>query len=524
MSTTVLERVNLSKDAHSYVKHYFGTDIRDYTPFTTADLTKTTGSNHDTYAGLTLCNRSSDMSAGGTPQIRLAKGNYSMWSTINGDVCRWKEEQHYGGGTSYITLLGTFGLKLARYFQDVDKGNGGIAHEAELPERTRDGINYSETDLDLVARVQVCVPGLIEEERCQAFPADSTKNLKPYGIFQEFGLGSSTDQAARAEFGVFTGSYAQNLQAGILRKNMGDFADEINPTTGVFCHNPNAGCAATLSDGRKTGVAAIKTFDTMALLQRNPNEYDYSLTRLPPEMVNGQLIIWGNPMGEMLVQALNYFAGLPSTNPADVLTETKYGFPVVSWQDPLSQQNTTRSQRYGNPICRPMYSLALSSSAMSFDGDADTDFQKLPNRKNSSLDNYVNLLGQQEGIHHTERSVGSVSGARTFGATCSKKMVENLSDVSGICPEAPAIGGTYQIAGASWYGNTSLIRSISSLGVLPSDFYTIKDALKVKTMGASLAGGVPRIEVPIPNQAGKYIYITPEAVFNDDTKIMPGVC
>lgn len=523
VSTTVLERVNLSKDSHSYVKHYFGTDIRNYTPFTMADLTKTTGSNKNKYTGLTLCNRSSDMGPYGTPQIRLAKGNYNMWSTINGDVCRWKEESHYWGiwqnAPYYEWQAGTFGEKLARYFVDKDKGNGDIAHETALPTRADDGIAYS-SDVDLVARIQVCVPGLIEEERCQAFPAGSAKNLKPYGIFQEFGLGSSADQAARAEFGVFTGSYAKNLQAGILRKNMGDFSDEINPDTGVFCHSPNAGCAGTLSDGRKTGVAAIKAFDAMALVQRGLNEYDGSMTRLPHEMVNGTLTAWGNPMGEMLVQVLNYFAGLPSTNPTDLKEETYWGFPVVDWQDPLSQKNINRSQRYGNPVCRPMYTMALSSSAMSFDDNAGGDFQKLPNRKNSSLDNYVNLLGQKEGINNSYRSVGSVM--RGFGSTCSKKLVGNLSDVTGLCPEAPAIGGTYQIAGASWYANTSMIRDVAALGRLPTDFYTVKDALKVKTMGASLAGGVPRVEVPIPNQPGKYVYITPESMFNAESKMMPG--
>ena len=527
VSTTVLERVNLSIDAHSYVKHYFGQDIRDYTPFSTSDLTKTTGSNSNVYAGLTLCNRSSEMSYGGTPLIRLAKGNYSMWSTINGDVCRWKEEKHYwgiwGNAPYYMDMAGTFGPKLARYFLDTDKGNGGIAHEAELPTQATDGITYPGADGDLVARVKVCVPGLIEEEHCQAFPADSEKNLKPFGIFQEFGLGNSASAAARAEFGLITGSYAKNLDAGILRKNIGDFAEEINPSTGVFCHNSNAGCPATLTDGRKTGVGALKTLDLLGLFQRSRNEYDGSALQLPQDMVNGKLIAWGNPMGEMLVQALNYYAGLPSSNPTENLQEENYyQVTFADWKDPLSTENKSRTDLYGNPICRPMYTLALSSSALSFDANAGSNFQKLPNKKRSNLSDYVDLIGDQEKISNTQRSVGSVSGANTFGSTCSKKMVGKLSDVSGICPEAPGIGGSYQIAGASWYGNTSMVRDLASLGTLPSDFYTIKDALKVKTMAASLAGGVPRIEVPIPNQAGKYVYITPESVFNASGKMMPG--
>lgn len=513
-SVTVLERANLSWDAHSFAKHYAGTDVRDYTPFTVQELIKTTGVNANKYAGLTMCNMSSEYTAYGNPQIRLAKGNYSMWGTIDYNVCRWENPGE----------IAAFGAKLSRYFIDQDKGNGLVNHEMKNPDAGADGLFHAGT-ANLIARVRVCVPGLIGEERCQAFPADSEKNFKPYGIFQEFGLGSSATAVARAEFGVITGSYDNNLKAGALRKNIGDFSDEVNASTGVFCHSPTSGCLATLTDGRKTGTGAIKSIDSFILFGRgNGGVYEGTGNwnpQLPNEMVNGVLSAWGNPIGEMVVQAFNYFAGSANSNPTTTTKDTSTGLSVVPWQDPLSSANTDRVNKYGLPICRPMYTLALSSSALSFDADANADFALLPNRALGGLSSYVDLIGEQEGIHGTERSVGSVAGAASFGESCAKKSISSLSTVSGVCPEAPAVGGTYQVAGASLYANTSQIRNRASLGKLPADSDKVKDFLKVKTLAASLAGGVPRIEVPIPNKPGKFVYIMPESLWNSN-KRMPG--
>ncbi|MDF1483651.1 PilC/PilY family type IV pilus protein [Ramlibacter sp. H39-3-26] len=503
-SSTILERTNLSKDSHSFVKFYNGTDIRDYTPFTTAALTKTTGNNPNAYAGISICNRSDQMGEGGNPVIRLAKGNYRLWATVEGTVCEWG--------------AGDLGVKLARYFKDADKGNGGIAHEQSPPSDSTDGAKYGSIGPELTVRVQVCQASMLGEERCQAFPPDSTTNYKPFGLFQEFGFSNAANTAARTEFGVITGSYDKNLNAGALRKNMGDFLDEINPSTGVFCHSTSSGCAATLADGRATGNGAIKALDSYVLYGRGSGGYDGSNNQKPADMTDGTLPAWGNPVGEMVVQALQYYSGVTSTNPGSTTNDGNKGLPVVAWADPLSNANATRKNLYGNSICRPMYTLALSSSALSFDGQAGTPFETLPNRALGSLTNYVNKVGDEEVITNTSRSVGSATGG--YGDACSAKAVASLDNVSGICPEAPAIGGTYQVAGAALYANTSKIRTTAQIGTPPTDLKFVQDALKVKTMAASLTGGVARVEVPIPGtNPKKYVYITPESVWDSAGKM-----
>lgn len=507
-SDTILERAHLNYDAHSFVKYYNGTDIRDYTPYTVANLTKTTGSNANVYAGLSICSMGDSENDTNQPIMRVAKGNYRLWATVETTVCQWDDTRSI------------FSSKLARYYADADKGNGVIKHEVTGPKKTGDGASYSSLGPDFVVRVRACSASLLGDERCQAFT--STVNgttatyYKPYGLFQEFGF-STTGGAARAEFGVITGSYDSNLVAGALRKNMGDFADEINVNTGVFCHSASSGCSSTTSDGRSTGKGAIKSFDAITLYGRNGGNYGYAGT-FPKDLANGQLQSWGNPIGEMVVQALQYYQAVSSTNPSTTTVDTSVGMAVQTWSDPLSNSNSTRKALYGNSVCRPMFTLAFSSSALSFDSAAATPFTTLTTRS-GTLDDYVDIVGTQEGINGSSRSVGSVGGATTWGDSCTAKTVNKLSQVSGTCPEAPAMGGTYQLAGAALYGNTTKSRVLTTANT-PSDLKYQQDALKVKTLAASLSGGQARIDIAIPGtNPKKYVYINPESLFNNN---MPG--
>ncbi|MDD2180201.1 PilC/PilY family type IV pilus protein [Acidovorax sp. D2M1] len=508
--STVLMGSRLVWDAHSFVKYYKEADIRDYTPFTQADLTKTTGANANVYAGLSICvTGSSEDPKASVPIMRLVKGNVRFWSTVEIQLCRWRDSpDNYNKGT--------FGPKLARFYSDADKGNGVVKHEITIPSRTADGATYSGIGPDLNVRTKVCDPAFLGEEHCQAFPPTSTTNFKPYGLLQEFGYPKNLGDAARVEFGLITGSYDRKNTAGALRKNVRDLEDEINRNTGVFCHSPSSGCSATLPapDGRATGAGAIKAFDSIVLYGRTSgNSYGGGST--PSASNETNLPAWGNPIGEMVVQALQYYAYNGSTptpnNPSTTTADTSVGMPIATWSDPLA--SATARAKYGNGVCRPLNVLAFSSSGLSFDGQAGSLFGTLPN-SSAGLDSFVNKIGDAEGITGTLRSVGSTSGKGLTTAddknSCAAKTVGQLSDVNGICPEAPAMGGTYQIAGAALYGNTTKIRTLATP---PADLNKIENALKVKTMAASLSGGAPRIDVPVPGtNPKKYVYITPESV------------
>lgn len=532
--TTVLERTRLNWDAHSFTKYYAGTDVRDYTPYSTADLTKTSASSPNTtnpgiYAGITICQTGTDDTAdGGLPIMKVVKGNYRFWNTVEVTVCRYDNESRNANST--------FSLKLARYYKGADGtdaatfgltyGGGQTRHEAVLPDSEKDGATYKENAKDnakgptFTVRVKVCDPSMIGEERCQAFPPGSTTNFKPYGLFQEFGYGQS-GSSAKAEFGVITGSYDNNVTAGGLRKNMGDFADEINPSTGIFCHNPDGACASSLAapDGRKTGNGAIKALDKVLLIDR-PSYGGAQST----ELFDGKPRAWGNPIGEMVAQALQYYAfdgsAPASTNPTSTtvnglkVENTTKVLPLQDWEVALDNTGTKRNEdrysKYGNAICRPMHILALSSSALSFDNITDTVFNTLPNRTLGGVVDYTNKVGKEEDLNGKFKSVGSVNG--TQGNSCTGKTIDKLATVSGVCPDAPAMMGSYKVAGAALYGNTSKIKTIASE---PTDLKYVQDALKVKTLAASLSGGAARIDVLIPgSNPKKYVYITPESMWD----------
>lgn len=504
--STVLMGSRLVYDAHSFVKYYKEADIRDYTPFTQANLTKTTGANANVYAGLSICvTGNSENPKTSQPIMRLVKGNVRFWSTVEVQLCRWRDADGYSQGT--------FGPKLARFYSNVDAGNGGVQHEVTIPNKAGDGATYSGIGPDLNVRVKACDPNYLGEERCQAFPPTSTTNFKPYGLLQEFGYPKNAGDAARVEFGLITGSYDLKNTAGALRKNIRDLDDEINRSTGVFCHSASSGCAASLADGRATGVGSIKTFDSILLYGRTAGSYGGGNT--PSASGETNLPAWGNPIGEMVVQALQYYAyngtSPTQTNPSSSTNDTNAGLPVATWNDPLA--NSIARAKYGNSVCRPLNILTFSSSALSFDGQAGTPFSTLPS-SSAGLDSFVNKIGDAEGITGTSRSVGSVSGKGLTAAddqnSCAAKTVGTLANVNGVCPEAPAMGGTYQVAGAALYGNTTKIRTLATP---PADLAKVENALKVRTMAASLSGGAPRIDVLVPgSNPKKYVYITPESV------------
>ena len=72
---------------------------------------------------------------------------------------------------------------------------------------------------------------LLGEERCQAFPPDSTTNFKPYGLFQEWRIQCSIGSCSCGIWCDYRASYDQN-DICRLQKTWVIFSDEINPSTG----------------------------------------------------------------------------------------------------------------------------------------------------------------------------------------------------------------------------------------------------------------------------------------------------
>ncbi len=539
---TTLEMAQLSQDAHSFVKYYAGADLRNYTPYS-FDATASTPQ------GLTICNRGSinqDPTANtpGAPVMRVVKGNYSLWATIPGTVCRWQEELDQDNENSSREFV--FGKKAQAFYKKYGPStNDNTAHQPRVPAKS--------DNPELTIRVQACKQGLLGEQHCQAYTDGTTTYYKPVGLLQQFGSTQDVNKAPRAEFGLITGSYDSSLRGGALRKNMGSVNDEIDASTGRFCHR----ITGTLPSACKTSSGIIKSFDSIRLYdtgnyQRNlPNGDQFVL---PTDIQNGWYPSWGNPISEMLVQALAYMAGKDMSEPTSVAMDKTVGLPTaVTRQDPLNDSTTDpasgrlRKNLYGKSICRAMNVLAISSGTASFDtadgaendvyGVFSSGFVGLNDGSSRTLAQLTDVIGTNEGINGTERSVGSNAGA--VGSDCTKKLVgtagdlvsAGLSRLAGICPEAPAVKGSYLGAGAAYFANTNAIRELghgtvsssltSNTGADISRAGLPAHALRLKTYAASLAGGVIRIEVPLPN--GRSVYITPESSWDHGLdSLMPG--
>lgn len=558
---TTLQMASVGHDAHSFVKYYAGTDIRSYTPFSTADLDN---------AGLTICNRGTAANGQGAPQMRIAKGNYSLWATTPGTVCNWaSRENNFTFGQKAQKFYGKYGPPESENLFAAKQ-----AHQERLPDKAANGGAYGDgIGPELIVRVQACSKDYDGRgsERCRFYRrADgetSVVSRKPIGLLQEFGTSELKTQPVRAEFGLITGSYDDNFKGGRLRKNMGSVNDEIDLNTGRFCHLiaavSGSTCAYSSATIAATQAGIIRSFESVSLY--NAGRYDDNAPTsggskipfpFPNEVSNTFYPSWGNPMSEMITQALAYFAHLPLGGGDGTSRDLEVGMPIsVTATDPLADTandpvaGIPRKDLYGRAICRPMHMLAISSGAVTHDTDESGESEDVYDtaaaflKKNvpaasqggATIQAATDRIGELEGINSFDRSVGSASAG--FGIDCTAKQIgtvvtAGLAQVAGVCPEAPAVKGTYLGAGAAFMAHTRAIRQRNELtsdnGSAVATDRLPAHALRVRSYGATLSGGVARIEVPIPGKS-TFVYITPESSWDfarfgkvTNGELMPG--
>src|SRR5690606_15433927 len=147
-------------------------------------------------------------------------------------------------------------------------------------------------------------------------------NSKPIGILHDFG------EADRMYFGLLTGSYAKNTAGGTLRSNMASFSEEINPNNGRFINNSGY----IKDDGIVATINRLKTIEFNSSREYNTN--CGWITNGP--ISDGQCSMWGNPVGEMMYEALRYFAGASGPHStydigASAKDSTTLALPRPSW-------------------------------------------------------------------------------------------------------------------------------------------------------------------------------------------------
>jgi len=331
---------------------------------------------------------------------------------------------------------------------------------------------------DYAVRVEVCPGGEsgepYREANCKQYPDG---NWKPTGILHDYG------EDNRMYFGLLTGSYINNLEGGILRRNIGSFADEVLTATTGQWNTGVQGIRANLDSFREIGFGYPPTnyywsSDCPALGTR--------------ALQNRECRMWGNPLGEMMFETLRYFAGGGTASSAysnvggtGSTEESTLGLSRPAWKDPYTP---VADGGLGYIQCAKPVITAISDINPSYDtnmpGSAWTSSSfSLP----SSISSFnASTSGSAIWSHEYGGSksvfIGEAGGVVDSAPT--SKSASSFSDIRGLAPEEPTKEGSYYSAAVAYYGWTNPQINANSTE-------------NIRTYSVALASPLPKIEIPM---------------------------
>jgi type IV pilus assembly protein PilY1 len=328
--------------------------------------------------------------------------------------------------------------------------------------------NHNGVRTDHTVRVEVCTASF--NQGCRRYPNGS---LKPIGLLHEFGENDAM------LFGLLTGSYDHNLSGGVLRKVVSSFRDEVNHATdGTF--TANARIVQTLNALR------IRGFND----GRTDNAYGGGWVTTRP-MNEGEFVDWGNPIAEMIYEAVRYFAGRSSPTPAFLHptgpVDAHLGLPRATWDDPFNLTNSAARARW----CARPNMLVISNINPTFDsnqlpgsafGSFSADLPSLPALHVADIGQYI--ATHEPGVVGS-RFIGQV-GSQSDGAPTAKS-VTSLGNIRGLAPNDPTMQGSFYSASVAHYARRTDLRP------------TLRGDQTVDTFVVALSAPLPQIMVPTTN-------------------------
>lgn len=261
-----------------------------------------------------------------------------------------------------VTLTAGNHTVLFRHQEAGGDDNWGLFNRSNVAGATRD---------DYSVRVLSCPAGSsnagLRESSCKKYPNDQ---YKPTGILHDYG------ETSKMYFGLISGSQFDNLQGGVLRRNVGNFADEIDPNTGQFRSDVN-GIANTISKlrmiggGYNSGVTDNTNSDTNWNWANGTGNCPSVGNRA---INNGECRMWGNPIAEMMYESMRYFAGAAAATPEFATggasqgrtEETTMGLSTDTWKDPYTPADEGGG---GFLACSKPFETVISDINPSYDGD-----------------------------------------------------------------------------------------------------------------------------------------------------------
>jgi len=431
-----------------------------------------------TQTGISFCNATvkvgdlNNTTPASPPLIRVAQGNFSLWSANERWQCYWRED---GRGEDTGTLTGgtsTQGNRAA--LSGIYASSIGPNKTTSSSGRVTNGLG----SYDYTVRVQACVTGALGKENC----AEYGSYFKPRGLLQYYG------EPGLLWFGLMTGSYTKNKSGGVLRKGASKFSDEVN-ADGQFTFPTTGSIVGTLNAMRMWGYKySDGTYKNDG--KDGATFCSWGLTTFPDDQGGSpKCLSWGNPMSEIYLESLRYFAGKKTPTTVFNTDDSTLipGLTVATWNDPLSSVN----------YCAPLDVLVFNSAAPTYDKDQLAGASDIGTNAATKTDELATL----EGIIGKKWFVGNDGTGSTPADLCSAKTITSLASSYGICPEGAGTEGSYLMSGLAYYAHTNKIRT--DLVVPAID----KRSLKANTYGISLATSTPRIKVDV---GGKTVTIMPQ--------------
>ncbi len=329
------------------------------------------------------------------------------------------------------------------------------------------------TIVDLIARVKVCDPAVGLESNCKQYPDG---NYKPIGILQRHG---ETD---RMYFGLMSGTYQNNLQGGVLRKQVGSITDEIlTQTTGQF---------NTATNGIINTINTFRIRDFNYPSGSGGGSYG-NCGWITGDLTNGKCRDWGNPVAEMMYETLRYFSGktTATSNFSGTSADDSMGLPKASFSNPYATHS----------YCSKPFMLVLSDINPTFDSD---NLPGVASAFGSGISDDLPGSGFDAGdIADDISTFEGISGNKFIGQSglasdgvCSSKNIGGFGDIRGLCPEEPTKKGSYYSASVAYYGHENDLQSFGA-----------DKEVKVSTFAVGLASPLPSFEFKLGDPANPQV-------------------
>ena len=321
------------------------------------------------------------------------------------------------------------------------------------------------------------------EDWCTGYPAAAPTAYKPTGLLHKYG------EAKTLAFGLISGTYDNNYSGGVLRQNIDNFGREVNNSNGrYYLPATVTGIVHHLNAFRPWGFA----------------DGDWacgSFTGLPN---NGACPAWGNPLGEMMFEGLNYFSGGSpttaftagvgsSTNSAELAGKLNLQQPA--WLNPYVT-SSIRSNTAAYPSCARPIQMTIGDPKTSFDSD--------------QLPGSVFPIGAGMGSVSTATlgtlnvaTEGNAIWSSEFGATVKKffigegpgnadgnpsaKSVSSFSNIRGHGPDSTTNQGSFYGASVARYGKYTGVNNPA----VPAA------SLRVDQVSIALDSHIPQIKIPL---------------------------